>query len=90
MTGIFGETFKFKQEKGPEVSLVVNGDEHYARYETEDGYTVVYDTDLGLYCYAIKRDGKFVSSKIPVSEPPPMKGLNTLSSKKSETLLPVW
>lgn len=71
MTGIFGETFNFKQENGPEVPLVVHGDEYYARYETKDGYTVVYDADLGLYCYALLRDGKFVSSKIPLSEPPP-------------------
>jgi hypothetical protein len=72
MTGIFGETKTFKQEKGPEVRLVVNGDEHYARYETEDGYTVIYDTELGLYTYALRKtDGKFVSSGIPLSEPPP-------------------
>ncbi len=72
MTGIFGETFKFPQENGPEVRLVVNGDEYYARYETPDGYTVIYDPELGLYAYALKDDdGKFVSSKIPLSEPPP-------------------
>lgn len=71
MTGIFGETLTFKQEKGPDVSLVVNGDEHYARYETVDGYTVVYDTELGLYCYALTRNGQFASSKIPLSESPP-------------------
>jgi hypothetical protein len=54
------------------VRLVVNGDEHYARYETQDGYTVIYDSDLGLYAYALRNDdGKFVSSKIPLSEPPP-------------------
>jgi hypothetical protein len=71
MTGIFGETHKFKQENGPEISLIVDGDEHYARYETVDGYTVVYDDDLGLYCYSLLRDGEFMSSKIPTSEPPP-------------------
>jgi hypothetical protein len=71
MTGIFGETLNFTQENGPEVSLVVNGDEYYARYETSDGYAVVYDKDLGLYCYAMLKDGKFVSSKIPISGPPP-------------------
>jgi hypothetical protein len=71
MTGIFGETFTFKQEQGPDVPLVVYGDEQYARYETKDGYTVIYDPDLGLYSYALTQDGKFVSSKIPLSEPPP-------------------
>jgi hypothetical protein len=72
MTGIFGETMTFKQEKGPEVRLVVNGDEHYARYETQHGYTVIYDTELGLYAYALRdTDGRFVSSSIPLSEAPP-------------------
>jgi hypothetical protein len=71
MTGIFGETLTFKQENGPDVSLVVHGDEYYARYETAEGYAVVYDTEMGLYCYALTRDGKFVSSKVPISEPPP-------------------
>lgn len=72
MTGIFGETLSFKQENGPDMSLVVNGDESYARYETPAGYTVIYDPDLGLYSYALTDDdGRFVSSKIPASEPPP-------------------
>ena len=71
MTGIFGETLNFKQENGAEVPLVVHGDEYYARYETPDGYTVVYDSDLGLYAYAELRDGKLVSNKIPLSNPRP-------------------
>ena len=72
MTGIFDETLSFKQENGPEVRLVVNGDESYARYETPEGYSVIYDPDLGLYAYALTDDdGKFVSSKIPTSEEPP-------------------
>jgi hypothetical protein len=72
MTGIFGDTIRFKQEKGPDVSLVVNGDESYARYETADGYTVIYDPDLGLYTYALIDDrGGFISSKTPTNEEPP-------------------
>jgi hypothetical protein len=72
MTGIFGDTVSFKQEKGPDVSLVVHGDESYARYETPDGYTVIYDPELGLYSYAFTDgEGRFVSSKIPITEPPP-------------------
>jgi hypothetical protein len=72
MTGIFGDTISFKQENGPEVSLVVHGDESYARYETPEGYTVVYDPDLGLYTYALTGDdGTFVSTKTPISEEPP-------------------
>jgi hypothetical protein len=72
MTGIFGDTQKFQQENGPEVSLIVHGDEFYARYETPTGYTVMYDPELGLYTYALTDDdGKFVSSKTPTTEPPP-------------------
>ncbi len=52
MSGIFNEQLTFKQENGPDVRLVVIGDEHYAQYETIDGYTVVYDVEKGLYCYA--------------------------------------
>ena len=72
MTGIFGETLSFPQENGPDISLVVNGDESYARYETPAGYTVIYDSELGLYTYAsTDADGRFVSTKIPASELPP-------------------
>lgn len=72
MTGIFGDTLSFKQENGPDVSLVVNGDESYARYETPSGYTVIYDPELGVYTYALlDDDGKFVSSKTPTNEDPP-------------------
>ncbi len=76
MTAIIGETLTFEQENGPDVKLVVFGDEHYARYETEDGYTVVYDYDVGLFCYALLVDGKFVSSGVSLTESPPA-GLKT-------------
>src|SRR5688572_6036811 len=72
MTGIFGDQFNFKQENGPDLSLAVHGDESYARYETPDGYTVIYDPELGLYTYALTDDdGRFVSSKTPATEEPP-------------------
>jgi hypothetical protein len=72
MTGIFGDTLTFKQENGPDVSLVVNGDESYARYETPAGFTVIYDPELGLYTYALIDDnGSFISSKTPANEEPP-------------------
>lgn len=71
MTGVFGETLTLGQENGPDVELVVFGDEFYARYETKDGYAVVYDSDLGLFCYALVLDGRFVSSGVPMTEEPP-------------------
>jgi M6 family metalloprotease-like protein len=72
MSAIFGETLIFRQDNGPDVELVVFGDEFYARYETRDGYTVVYDPDRGLYCYAVLlNDERFASSGIPISKRPP-------------------
>ncbi|NUS27380.1 MAG: M6 family metalloprotease domain-containing protein [Streptomyces sp.] len=75
MSGIFGSTLTFSQEEGEDVRLVVFGDDKYARYETLDGYSVVYDPDRGTYCYA-RTDGagatrRFVSTGTPVSAPPP-------------------
>jgi hypothetical protein len=71
MSAIFGERLTLAQANGPDVTLVVTGDEHYARYETEDGYSVVYDNDAGRYCYALLVDGRFVSSGAPVPGPRP-------------------
>ena len=71
MAGIFGERVTIGQENGADVELVVHGDEHYARYETPDGYSVVYDPERGLFTYALLRDGRFESSGVPLSEPPP-------------------
>lgn len=71
MSAIFGETLTFPQEDGPEVELVVFGDEFYSRRETLDGYTVIYDEALGQYCYARLKDGEFISSEIPMSAPSP-------------------
>lgn len=52
--------------------LRVYGDEFYARYEDLDGYTVVYDPDQGLYCYALLIRGEFVSSGVDISQTPPL------------------
>lgn len=71
MSAIFGETLAFGQENGPEVQLVVFGDEFYARYETPDGYAVVYDSGKGLFCYATLHEGTFQSSGVPLTEKPP-------------------
>ena len=71
MSAIFGESLIFPQDDGSEVELVVWGDEFYSRRETKDGYTVIYDDELGQYCYAILQEGEFASSQIPLSESPP-------------------
>jgi hypothetical protein len=71
MSAIFGEILSFPQENGPDVELVVFGDEFYSRRETKNGYTVIYDDKLGKYCYAILQEGQFASSGISISETPP-------------------
>lgn len=71
MSAIFEETLVFPQEKGQDVKLVVCGDEFYARYETEDGYTVVYDTGVGKFCYAILVNGSLVSTRVSMTRRPP-------------------
>ena len=51
--------------------MVVHGDEFYAQYETEEDYSVVYDRELGLFCYAFLKNGAFFSSKISINKNPP-------------------
>lgn len=71
MSAIFGEILDLSQESGPEVRLKVYGDEFYARHETEDGYTVIYDESLGKFTYALLKNGNFVSSGVNLSLKPP-------------------
>ena len=71
MSAIFGEVLKFGQARGPEVSLRVYGDEHYARYEDLNGFSVIYDDQLGLFCYARLAAGSFRSTGTPITENPP-------------------
>src|SRR5262245_14457680 len=66
-----GEKHTLPQENGPDVELVVFGDENYSRYETPDGYTAIRDRDLGLFCYATVARGEFISTRVPVSAKPP-------------------
>jgi hypothetical protein len=72
MTAIYGERLTFGQENGPDVEMIVFGDEYYARYETENGYPVLYDDALGLFTYALLDDGRFFSSGVPISQAPPL------------------
>lgn len=71
MSAIFGELLTFQQQNGPEIRLRVFGDENYARYETIDGYSVVYDKARGLFCFASLAGNQFVSTGVPIDQPPP-------------------
>jgi len=71
MSAIFGELLTFTQEKGPDIKLRVFGDEFYARYETAEGYSVIYDPELGRFAYALLQEGRFVSSGVDLEKSPP-------------------
>ncbi len=71
MSAIFGEVLTFGQQNGPEIRLKVVGDEHYARYETLDGYSAIHDDEQGFFCYATLSAGIYRSTGVPVTEVPP-------------------
>jgi hypothetical protein len=71
VVGMFGKKVFLGQANGPDVALVVQGTELYATYETPDGYPVIYDDALGLFCYARVRDGEYQSTGTPVTSLPP-------------------
>ncbi|WP_019499761.1 M6 family metalloprotease domain-containing protein [Pseudanabaena sp. PCC 6802] len=86
MSAIFGEILRFGQSKGPEISLKVFGDEHYARYEDMNGYSAIYDDELGVFCYARLSAGSFRSTGTPLSEPVP-EGLVRHLQESQETIV---
>ena len=71
MSSLNGDLIVCDQHTGGPVQLRASGDEFYARYEDLSGYTVVYDTDRGCYCYTTLAAGRFVSTGVPLYKPPP-------------------
>ena len=71
MSALTGETLICGQRSGAEAQLRIFGDEFYARYETLDGYSAVFDKGVGCYCYALLAVGRFVSSGTPIRKPAP-------------------
>jgi len=71
MSAIFGEILTFGQQDGDDVQLKVFGDEHYARYEDLLGYSAVYDSELGRYCYARLSSAVLRSTGVPLDQNPP-------------------
>ena len=59
------------QANGPDVELLVDGDEWYATYRTPSGRPVVYDEQRGLFCHARLVDGRFESTGVPAADPAP-------------------
>jgi hypothetical protein len=71
VSAIFGEVLTFGQQNGGDVQLRVFGDEHYARYESLDGFTAVNDSEYGRFCYARLVTGVLLSTGVPITDPPP-------------------
>jgi M6 family metalloprotease-like protein len=71
MSAVFGQVVTVMHQGNTEVQLRVFGDERYSRHETLDGYTVIYEKDYDTYFYAEVVDGRFVSSRVPITQPPP-------------------
>ena len=71
MCELSGDVVVLGQHEGGDVQLRVFGDEFYARYETLDGYTAIYDTLVGRYCYALLAAGRLTSSGVPITKPVP-------------------
>ncbi len=72
MSSLNGEVISADQGIGETIQLRIFGDEFYARRETLDGYTVIYDTQQKRYCYATLAVGRFVSSGVPLYKPAPI------------------
>ena len=71
MSSLNGEVIIADQSVGDALQLRIFGDEFYARRETLDGYTVIYDAEQHRYCYATLAAGRFLSTGIPVYKPAP-------------------
>lgn len=71
MSALFGEVQTYSQAEGPDVELATFGDEFYAYRETHDGYTVLYDESLGIYCYAEPDGDSLRSSGIGIDQTVP-------------------
>lgn len=71
MSGIIGQRVSLGQENGPDVELIVSGTVEYANYETLHGFPAIYDADLGLFCYARVRSGRYESTRTPITGDPP-------------------
>ena len=71
MSGIIGQKVRLGQADGSEVELIVSGTRLYATYETPDGFAAVYDQRDGRFCYARLVSGRFESTGVSVTLPPP-------------------
>lgn len=60
------EKFTFTNPDGSTIEVVGSGNQYYARFETEDGFTVVKDPGTGFYKYAQLSDDN--SKLVPTAQ----------------------
>ena len=69
----YDKEFTFTQPDGTQFQVRGRGDQHYAVFETLDGFTVVQDPETGFYCYArVNEDASELEStgvKVGLVEP---------------------
>jgi M6 family metalloprotease-like protein len=70
MSKLNGEVTSFIQNN-KEIQLRVYGDEFYARHESMDGYTAIYDQTAQKFYYAELRKGRLVSTGIEIDSSAP-------------------
>ncbi|MES2997303.1 MAG: M6 family metalloprotease domain-containing protein [Verrucomicrobiota bacterium] len=68
-----GRPIRWTQPSGAKLELRVFGDDLYARTETQDGYTVVFDQASATYFYAHRSSDRteLLATNIPADAPPP-------------------
>ncbi|MDD2837276.1 MAG: peptidase M6, partial [Methanothrix sp.] len=71
MSAILGESLLFPQRNGPQIRLTVFGDEFYSYLEDDNGYSVIYDPEIGLYTYSRLLGGMLISTGVPLRQDPP-------------------
>jgi M6 family metalloprotease-like protein len=71
MSAILGESLLFPQRNGPQIRLKVFGDEFYSYLENDEGFSVIYDSELGLYAYARLLGGRLITTGVPLNQVPP-------------------
>ncbi|HSM73430.1 MAG TPA: metalloprotease, partial [Desulfobacterales bacterium] len=72
-TPFFDEEFTFTNPDGSTIQVRGWGNQHYAVFETLDGYTVVKDPETGFYKYATLSEDKndLVPTDVTVGEADP-------------------
>lgn len=67
----YAQQFTFRQPDGSLLQVRGWGDQHYAHFETLDGYTVILDPKTRFYHYAVRSHGVLAPSGIQAGKTDP-------------------